>query len=144
MKYQLSLKLRLTKWLFLSLVALASVFGSNAKAAPPACVSAPSGLVGWWPAEGDANDVFGANNGMLENVTFTNGMVGQGFYLNGSNADVQIPDSASLKPASVTVETWVRLDAWRRQSPPTRDCNTLFSSKTHGTGVSRVMTSRRT
>jgi hypothetical protein len=75
------------------------------------CVVPPAGLISWWPAEGNANDVAGTNNGLLENVSFTNGMVGQAFYLNGSNADVQIPYSTSLQPASVTVEAWVKLDA---------------------------------
>ncbi|MGD0743689.1 MAG: protease pro-enzyme activation domain-containing protein, partial [Verrucomicrobiota bacterium] len=55
------------------------------------CTPAPSGLIGWWPGEDNGNDIIGTNNGILENVTFTNGMVGQAFHLNGSNADVQIP-----------------------------------------------------
>ena len=75
------------------------------------CAPPPSGLISWWPAEGNANDIAGTNNGLLENVTFTNGMVGQGFYLNGTNADVQIPYSTSLQPSNVTVEAWVKLDA---------------------------------
>ena len=74
------------------------------------CTPPPPGLVGWWPAEGNANDVIGTNSGLLENVAFTNGMAGQAFYLNGTNSVVQIPGSASLKPANITVEAWVKFD----------------------------------
>ena len=95
--------------------AYGSILSSNAlltvNPASTNCDPAPAGLVSWWPGEGDAHDIIGTNNGILENVTFTNGMVGQGFYLNGSNADVQIPYSTSLQPTSVTVEAWVKLDA---------------------------------
>jgi hypothetical protein len=69
------------------------------------------GLVASWAGNGNANDILGKNNGILENVTFTNGPSGQAFYLNGSDADVQIPDSPGLKPDKVTVEAWVKLDA---------------------------------
>jgi hypothetical protein len=37
-------------------------------------------------------------------------MVGQGFYLDGTNSYVEIPDSPELKPANVTIEAWVWLD----------------------------------
>ncbi len=67
--------------------------------------------VALWHAEGNARDSTGHNDGRLVNVTFTRGVAGQAFYLNGSNAYVEIPDSRSLKPASITVAAWVRLDA---------------------------------
>ena len=36
------------------------------------CDPAPSGLVGWWPGEGNAKDIAGGNNGTLVGgVTFT-------------------------------------------------------------------------
>jgi hypothetical protein len=77
----------------------------------PSCYAPPSGIVGWWPGEGNANDVIGGDNGTLEGgATFAPGMVGQGFRLDGTNGDVMIPDSAALKPANVTVEAWVWLD----------------------------------
>ncbi len=69
------------------------------------------GAVGLWRGESNALDSIEGNNGTLENGTYTNGEVGQAFHLNGSNADVNIPDSPSLKPASVTVDAWVKLDA---------------------------------
>ena len=40
---------------------------------------------------------------------FAAGKVGQSFLLDGSNAYVVIPDSPSLRPASVTVEAWVKI-----------------------------------
>src|SRR5262249_36974468 len=33
----------------------------------PACVTPPSGMVAWWPGDGNANDIQGSNNGTLQN-----------------------------------------------------------------------------
>ena len=74
---------------------------------PPPCISAPTGLVGWWPGEGNANDLAGTNNGTLVNsVNFTNGRVGQAFSLDGASGYVLIPDSPSLDAftTSITIE----------------------------------------
>jgi hypothetical protein len=77
----------------------------------PICATPPPGLVGWWPAEGNADDVIGGNNGTLEGgAAFATGKVGQGFRLDGTNGYVQIPDADVLKPTNVTVEAWVWLD----------------------------------
>jgi hypothetical protein len=72
-------------------------------------VSPPAGLVGWWPGEGNANDVAGANNGTLSGgVTFTNGEVGQGFGFDGTDGTVTVPDSSSLRlTTEFTIEAWI-------------------------------------
>jgi hypothetical protein len=75
-------------------------------------VSAPSGLVGWWPGEGNANDVFGANNGTLVgSASFAAGEVGQAFSFDG-NGYVSIPDSPLLDSLtnSITIELWLKTD----------------------------------
>jgi len=66
--------------------------------------------VALWRANGNALDSVGHHNGTLVNVTFTRGMNGQALEFNGSNAYVRGLDSPALRPASVTVEAWVRLD----------------------------------
>ena len=81
-----------------------------AEVAVGGCVTPPAGLISWWRAEGDATDALSANNGTLHGeVAFAAGEVGQAFSFNGSNASVQVPDSASLDFASnapVTIELW--------------------------------------
>jgi hypothetical protein len=69
----------------------------------------PGGIVSWWPGDGNANDIVGSNNGTLEGgATFSPGMVGQAFSLNGTSAYVSVPDAASLDPTNaITVETWI-------------------------------------
>jgi hypothetical protein len=73
-------------------------------------VPAPPGLVGWWPADGNAKDMAGTNNGVLMGgATATNaGYDGQCFTFDGTNGLVQIPNAPELNPAQLTVECWVR------------------------------------
>jgi alpha-tubulin suppressor-like RCC1 family protein len=80
--------------------------------ATPNCTAPPSGLVSWWQGEGNAADVTGVNNGALSptGASYATGFVGQAFRFDGTNGYMQIPDSASLKPANVTIEAWVWLD----------------------------------
>ncbi len=73
------------------------------------CEPPPSGLAAWYPGNGDANDVVGANNGTLQNgATFTTGEVGQAFSLDGVNDYVRVPSSSTLNPTgSFSLEAWI-------------------------------------
>ena len=70
-------------------------------------------LVSWWPAEGDANDVPGLNNGeLLNGVAFTSGKTGQAFSFDGVDDGISILKTASLNlgPDDFSIEAWVKLD----------------------------------
>jgi hypothetical protein len=90
-----------------------SVLSSNAVLTvnlPPPCAPVPSGLVGWWPGEGNANDVAGTNNGSPQNITYMNGEVGQAFVFNGSSTIIRVPASSSLNVGlggGLTTEVWI-------------------------------------
>lgn len=73
------------------------------------CVSPPSGLVSWWPGDGNANDIQDGNNGTLQGATFTPGLVGQAFSFDGVNDYVAISNAPSLTlNAQFTIEFWMR------------------------------------
>src|SRR6266853_2478747 len=73
------------------------------------CFPAPTGLVSWWSAEGNANDSVDSNNGVLQGgTTFAPGEVGQAFNFNGTSAFVQVADAPSLRfTNAMTVEAWI-------------------------------------
>ena len=79
---------------------------------PPLCTAPPSGLIGLWRSEGNANDSFALNNGFVVNGTsFTTGMVGQAFSFDGVNDSVTIPQTPQLNPGNqVTIEFWMKAD----------------------------------
>src|ERR1035437_10190869 len=88
--------------------------GGAGKCVPLAttCVTPPSGIVAWWPAEGNANDIVGTNNGILQaGASYAVGKVGRAFFLNNANAYVRVPASASLKNIAtangLTIEGWI-------------------------------------
>jgi hypothetical protein len=81
---------------------------------PPPCVPAPSGLVAWWPGDGNADDILGGHNGNLENgATFTTGLVGQAFSFDGSDDFVQAPDSPkwAFDSNDFTIDLWVNFNS---------------------------------
>lgn len=77
------------------------------------CLTPPSGMIGWWPGDGNSNDIKGTNNGILRNGANANGAgkVGKAFNLDGFDDYIEIPDSPSLRPTSLTVDAWVKFDS---------------------------------
>lgn len=70
-----------------------------------ACAPSPSNLLSWWKAEGNANDVLGGNNGVLQNgATFSGGLVGQSFNFDGIDDHVTV--SRTIQD-DFTIEFWL-------------------------------------
>ena len=90
-----------------------STLSSNANLTVTPCDPLPLGIVAWWPAEGNAYDIMGGNNGILENgASFTNGEVGLAFNFNGVNQYllVNAVSSNSLNVGlggGLTIEGWI-------------------------------------
>ena len=76
---------------------------------PLVCAPPASGMVGWWPGNGDARDVAGGNDGVLpDGLAFAPGEVGQAFAFDGANV-VEVPDSPELSfgpTAPMSIDLW--------------------------------------
>src|SRR5882724_8959757 len=73
------------------------------------CTPPASGLVSWWPGNGNTLDVASTNNGTLTgNTTFGVGEVGQAFTFDGSGDGVLVGNPASLQLQNFTIETWIK------------------------------------
>lgn len=74
------------------------------------CAAVPDGLIGWWPGNGDAQDMVTGNNGTLHGgASFEAGKVGQAFRFNGVDGSVDIPRAANLiLGRQVSLEFWMK------------------------------------
>jgi hypothetical protein len=74
---------------------------------PPA-----SGLVNWWPGDGDVRDICGRTNGILMNGTkFAAGKVGKAFRFDGRTQCVKFPRTASLDVGEqLSIACWMKAD----------------------------------
>ena len=77
-----------------------------ASATTAQCTLPPSGLIGWWPGDGNARDIIGGNDGtLMGGATFAAGKVGQAFGFDGVSGAMTIGQPLSLIEG--TVEFWV-------------------------------------
>jgi hypothetical protein len=72
----------------------------------------PTGLVAYYPLDGDANDATGnGHDGIVVGAEYDpQGVHGGGFYFNGAS-HIRIPDHPDLNPDAFTVVLWVKTDA---------------------------------
>jgi uncharacterized repeat protein (TIGR02543 family) len=71
------------------------------------CTAPPSGMIAWWQAENDPNDIAGGHNGTLVNgTTYDTGKVGQAFSFDGTNKQYVDVGQVNL-PSTFTIDAWV-------------------------------------
>ena len=65
---------------------------------PAGYILAPAGMVNWWPAEGNVEDIFGGNHGTPQNgCSYVPGKVGMAFHFDGLTSHLNL-GLASLQP----------------------------------------------
>lgn len=79
-----------------------------------ACDPPPSGIISWWPGNGDSYDYVNANDGVLQGgVSYTNGVVGQAFSFDGGSGGMSVSVIQGLTNGNSphTIEGWVYINS---------------------------------
>ena len=73
-----------------------------------------TGLIGYWPFDGDAKDqTSNGNDGTVTGATLTkdrHGNANKAYYFDGTGDYINLGRDASIQPTSMTVSAWIRLD----------------------------------
>jgi hypothetical protein len=100
------------KILIMGVLALFLVSVPTGNTASQNCILPPSHLIGWWPGDGNANDISGnQQHGTPKGgVSFSQGKVDQAFLFDGIDGRIEIPDSPLLHfgTADLTVDAWIK------------------------------------
>jgi hypothetical protein len=77
-----------------------------------ACAASPSGLLSWYPLNGNALDIRGGKPGTVIGVgsQFVPAETGQGFKSGGPGSLIVVPGAPYLNPVNFTVGAWLRVD----------------------------------
>lgn len=108
------------------------------RAAAADCTAAAEGLAGWWPGEGNADDIAGTNHGIIQGggPTAATGVVGLAFRFDGTNNYVQIPDAPTQRSTNFSIEAWVRFRSLESAelSAPLGDQFLVFKQNSRSSG----------
>lgn len=106
----------------------------------------PPDLVGWWPMDGNSEDIWDGNTGVLEGTggQFGPAKVGRGFKSGGQRSLVTVPDVSNLDVTTFTIDAWVKIDALNFKNMPIvwkgdhagADLSTPYSLLVGGTSLS--------
>ncbi len=91
---------------------------------PPSCVAPPTGMVAWWPGDGNTDDIQGGNNGTLQgNAAFAPGQVEEAFSLDGDGDFVEVPDNNlwAFGTNDFTIDLWANFSS--------TDCGPIDSAR---------------
>ncbi|RLD21867.1 MAG: hypothetical protein DRI54_08805 [Bacteroidetes bacterium] len=111
MKTKITFKKSKAVFTFLNLLLLSLVsFSIQAQD----CAEPPLDMVSWWSGDNHPLDIIGNNDGTIFNdVSFTDGVVEEGFVFDGIDDFVKVPNSSTLELAGdVTVELWSKRNAY--------------------------------
>ena len=86
---------------------------------PTSCIEPPSNLISWWPADGNANDIVGSNEGTTNNgAGFVGGKVGQAFNFDGVDDFIQASTSGlPTGNSDRTLDLWVKINEFLADVP---------------------------
>ncbi len=91
----------------LSLIAITMMIATTTQAQIPT-----NGLIAWYPFTGNAVDSSGnGNNGIVNGATLTTDRFGNpnsAYSFNGSGQYISVPNSSSLTPTQITINSWVK------------------------------------
>jgi len=90
-----------------------SVTWYRADAHAPACIFPPMGLSGWWPGDGNAEDIIAHRTGIfMGDVATGPGLVDKAFLLDGNGDYIEVPDDPALNfgTGDFTVDLWVNFN----------------------------------
>lgn len=89
---------------------VSSVSSGNSAATKGACLE--SGLLGWWPMNGNANDMSTkGNNGTVNNAALTTGQNGQAngaYVFNGIDSSIFLGTGVPINRSSISLYVWAR------------------------------------
>jgi hypothetical protein len=77
------------------------------------CIEPPAGLTGWWPGDGNTDDIVGGRNAVLKNgATFVSSLIDKGFRLDGIDDFIEVPHAPALNVGTgdFTVDLWVNFN----------------------------------
>ncbi len=97
----------------LSQTEIQAIYNAGSAGTCSGCGPMPDGMVGWWPGEGNANDVMGPtfeDGTLINGVTFAPGVVNQAFVFDGADDYVEVPQSEGIEFTRISLSFWFKLN----------------------------------